>query len=229
MCLLVAAGGPALATDAATGAPKSAGDFIRALTPTTPPAAPGAPGAPRTRGVTLGTGDSALPPPAATATVAPAPAAVVSPAVAVAPAPKAASAAPAPKVTPAVQPVPAAPKSQPQSQPKAAFQVTFAFNSDVLSPEATTILDELGRALVSNQLQGFKFRLVGHTDGVGSPSYNLDLSKRRARSVQDYLVRTFQLPPGRLTATGRGSEQLLDRANPANDANRRVEIINLGS
>ena len=105
----------------------------------------------------------------------------------------------------------------------------FAFNSAELTPKATGILDELGRALTSPELAAYRFQLTGHTDGVGNPDYNLALSKRRAASVRDYLTRSFGVSPGRLVAIGRGAQQLLDPANPASDANRRVEIVNLGS
>ncbi|AWU96230.1 OmpA family protein (plasmid) [Azospirillum ramasamyi] len=133
---------------------------------------------------------------------------------------------PAP-ASPAAAPAPAAAK--PKAAPRISFQVEFAFNSAELTPKATGILDELGRALTSPELAAYRFQLTGHTDGVGNPDYNLALSKRRAASVRDYLTRSFGVSPGRLVAIGRGAQQLLDPANPASDANRRVEIVNLGS
>lgn len=154
---------------------------------------------PRTRGLALGTGDTTAAP-----TTAPAPA----------PAPAPSYGSPAP---------------QPKAAPRISFQVEFAFNSAELTPKATGILNELGRALTSPDLAAYRFQLTGHTDGVGNPDYNLALSKRRAASVRDYLTRTFGVSSGRLVAVGRGSQQLLDPANPASDANRRVEIVNLGS
>lgn len=190
LCLLIAAGNAAWATDSSAPTPTTASDFIRALTPQAPNTGERI----RTRGLALGTGDSAAPP-------APAPAS-----------------APAPTV-----------KAQPKPAPQISFQVEFEFNSATLSPQATAILNELGRALVSPELQGYRFQLTGHTDGVGSPKYNLDLSSRRAKSVKDYLSKTFAVAPVRLRAVGRGAQQLLDPANPASEVNRRVEIVNLGS
>ncbi len=133
---------------------------------------------------------------------------------------------------PAAPPSPSAPAptaAKPKAAPRISFQVEFAFNSAELTPKAAGILDELGRALTSPDLAAYRFQLTGHTDGVGNPDYNLSLSKRRAASVRDYLTRSFGVSPGRLVAIGRGSQQLLDPANPASDANRRVEIVNLGS
>jgi outer membrane protein OmpA-like peptidoglycan-associated protein len=130
---------------------------------------------------------------------------------------------------PAPAPAYGSPAPQPKAAPRISFQVEFAFNSAELTPKATGILNELGRALTSPDLAAYRFQLTGHTDGVGNPDYNLALSKRRAASVRDYLTRTFGVSSGRLVAIGRGSQQLLDPANPASDANRRVEIVNLGS
>ncbi|WP_044552872.1 OmpA family protein [Azospirillum lipoferum] len=124
---------------------------------------------------------------------------------------------------------PAPTAMKPKTAPRISFQVEFAFNSAELTPKAAGILDELGRALTSPDLAAYRFQLTGHTDGVGNPDYNLALSKRRAASVRDYLTRRFGVSSGRLVAIGRGSQQLLDPANPASDANRRVEIVNLGS
>lgn len=137
------------------------------------------------------------------------------------------TAAPAP--APAPVPSYGTPAPQPKAAPRISFQVEFAFNSAELTPKATGILNELGRALTSPDLAAYRFQLTGHTDGVGNPDYNLALSKRRAASVRDYLTRTFGVSSGRLVAIGRGSQQLLDPANPASDVNRRVEIVNLGS
>ncbi|CAO3431210.1 OmpA family protein [Azospirillum endophyticum] len=201
MGLLLALGSAAWAADP-TGAPTTSEDFIKALKPEAQPDAPASDRKPRTRGLALGTGDAAAP--AQTS------------------APPAAASQPA-----AAAQAKAAP--QPKAAPRISFQVEFAFNSADLTPKATGILNELGRALTSPDLSAYRFQLTGHTDGVGSADYNLALSKRRAASVRDYLTKTFNVAPGRLMARGLGSQQLLDPANPASDANRRVEIVNLGS
>ncbi len=192
--LLLSVGGSALATDP-PAAPTTSEDFIRALKPDRPQGDE----KPRTRGLALGTGDTAAAP------------------------------TPTPAPAPAQAPSQGTPAPQPKAAPRISFQVEFAFNSADLTPKATGILNELGRALTSPDLAAYRFQLTGHTDGVGNPDYNLALSKRRAASVRDYLTRTFGVSSGRLVAIGRGSQQLLDPANPASDANRRVEIVNLGS
>ena len=202
LCLLFTMNGFAGAADAGGGTPRSTDDFIRALTPGTPVGG----GKITLRGLTLGTGDVV-----GGGTPAPAP-----------------GLAPASAPQPPEAPRPAPVQSPPSAPPRIAFQVNFEFNSAKLSPEATTILDALGRALASPALSGYRFQLAGHTDGVGNPQRNRELSKKRALSVRDYLSRNFPVAAGRLVAVGRGSDQLLDAANPASDANRRVEVINLG-
>lgn len=118
--------------------------------------------------------------------------------------------------------------SQPAKPPSISFQVEFAFNSAQLTPDATQVLDNLGQALTSPELAGFRYKVNGHTDGVGSAAYNKTLSARRAASVRDYLVQRYNLPSQRFQVAGLGATQLLDPSNPAAAANRRVEVQNLG-
>ena len=67
-------------------------------------------------------------------------------------------------------------------RPSLDFNITFATGSAELTPDAIRILDNLGKALVSTDLATFKFRIEGHTDTVGTPDYNLELSERRANA-----------------------------------------------
>lgn len=117
---------------------------------------------------------------------------------------------------------------QPAKPPSISFQVEFAFNSAQLTPEATQVLDNLGQALSSPDLSGYRYRVAGHTDGVGSATYNKTLSARRAGSVREYLSQRYNLPPQKFEVVGLGSSRLLDPSNPSAAANRRVEIQNLG-
>jgi OOP family OmpA-OmpF porin len=65
----------------------------------------------------------------------------------------------------------------------------------------------------------------GHTDSIGSVSYNLKLSERRANSVRDYLI-TQGVPADRLEAKGFGKSQpVASNDTPEGRAmNRRVEL-----
>lgn len=118
-------------------------------------------------------------------------------------------------------------KRDPSIKPKAANldSITFEFNSDKLTEQGKTTLNELGSALTSEQLQGYGFDLQGHTDAVGSSEYNLALSKRRAEAVKRYLTAQFQIDASRLKTVGKGETDLKDPAQPASEINRRVQIV----
>jgi outer membrane protein OmpA-like peptidoglycan-associated protein len=65
-----------------------------------------------------------------------------------------------------------------------------------------------------------RIQVVGFTDDVGSETYNLDLSKKRAGEVARLLTSKFDIPPALIEAEGRG----ISRVYPTKDLNRRVEI-----
>jgi outer membrane protein OmpA-like peptidoglycan-associated protein len=69
-------------------------------------------------------------------------------------------------------------------------------------------------------------QIEGHTDNVGSASYNLQLSDRRANSVKHAMV-LMGVPPEQILAKGFGKDQpLTANASPEGRLqNRRVEII----
>ncbi len=84
----------------------------------------------------------------------------------------------------------------------------------------------IGVALLSPALKGSTILLNGHTDAAGSPSYNLDLSHRRAQSVRRYLIQTFKIPEDKLLVAGFGFERLKVPDQPLSGENRRVEVVN---
>jgi OOP family OmpA-OmpF porin len=115
--------------------------------------------------------------------------------------------------------------------PSVSLMVLFPTNSAELTPEAVQVVDQLGEALKSQQLSGYRFRVEGHTDTVGSPGYNKALSQRRADAVVSYLEQKFGIPATRLEPVGVGEAGL---AVPTGDQvaeprNRRVQVVNLGS
>ncbi|MEM9761138.1 MAG: OmpA family protein [Pseudomonadota bacterium] len=64
--------------------------------------------------------------------------------------------------------------------------VNFEFNRSRLTPDARRILDQQAAWLMANE--GTLMAVVGHTDLVGSESYNNRLGLRRAQRVVNYLV-----------------------------------------
>ena len=100
----------------------------------------------------------------------------------------------------------------------------FANGKSDLKPGATNNLDKLTAFL--NKYPERSVTIEGHTDSIGSESFNLDLSQRRADSVKSYLVRQG-VDASRLLAAGKG-ESLPVASNDSaaeRQQNRRVEII----
>jgi len=65
--------------------------------------------------------------------------------------------------------------------------ITFAFNSAQLDATARSILQQ--QASFMRQFPEARFSIYGHTDLVGSASYNQRLGHRRAQAALSYLVR----------------------------------------
>ena len=115
--------------------------------------------------------------------------------------------------------------------PSVSLNVEFATGSAQLTPQARQSLDQLGQALTSSQLAGFRFRVEGHTDTVGSPAMNRMLSERRAASVVGYLEGKYNIDPSRLHPVGMGEQGLLVPTpdDTPEQRNRRVLVVNVGT
>ena len=108
------------------------------------------------------------------------------------------------------------------------LNIQFAHDSNLLSSASQVQLNELGKALNSQQLLPFHFEIAGHTDAVGDREYNRRLSVRRAEAVRDYLNANLGVIQDRLRTVGWGQDRPLIPEDPYNPGNRRVEIVNLG-
>ncbi|WP_217318041.1 OmpA family protein [Rhodanobacter sp. C03] len=107
------------------------------------------------------------------------------------------------------------------------MQIQFAFNSDRIEGASATTMSNLATALGSDELKGRTFQVIGHTDGVGSAGYNMHLSQMRAASVKRFLTE-HGVAADRLSASGKGASELLNKADPTAAENRRVEIVASG-
>lgn len=107
------------------------------------------------------------------------------------------------------------------------LSVQFEFASARISAESRDLLAKLGSAMNSPVLAGRRFRIEGHTDGVGAPLVNLSLSEQRARNVKQFLVSRSDVDAARLSAIGKGSSEPRDAANPKATMNRRVVVVAL--
>jgi len=102
--------------------------------------------------------------------------------------------------------------------------VLFEFNSDKVHPYAKESLQEFADYLLGPA--GFKQLVIeGHTDSIGSETYNQSLSERRANQVRRVLI-SMGLPREKVTAVGYGeSSPIADNGNFQGRAiNRRVEF-----
>ncbi len=114
--------------------------------------------------------------------------------------------------------------------PRVNLFVRFATGSATLSPDAITVLRDLGSVLRDQDMSGFRFRVEGHTDTVGDRAFNQSLSEQRAEAVVQFLSTHIGVDRARLEPIGLGEEAPLVRTpdNTAEARNRRVQIVNLG-
>jgi len=138
----------------------------------------------------------------------------------------------APPAAAPAAPAAAAPAAPPP--PPAASKVTFAadaffdFDKSVLKPEGRAKLDDLVSKIRDVNLE--VIIAVGHTDSIGSDSYNQRLSVRRAEAVKAYLV-TKGIERNRVYTEGKGEKQPVadNRTKEGRAKNRRVEIEVVGT
>lgn len=100
----------------------------------------------------------------------------------------------------------------------------FASDSATLLPESAGSLDVVAAYLTQHPAQ--TFYVVGHTDNSGSHSHNMQLSKARANSILQALVKQG-IKADRLLGEGVGamSPQQQNGSNDGKAANRRVELV----
>jgi outer membrane protein OmpA-like peptidoglycan-associated protein len=101
--------------------------------------------------------------------------------------------------------------------------IEFEFDSAVIKPSSYHVVDAVVTALNDNP--NIDVSVDGHTDERGSAEYNLDLSKRRAASVMQYLI-DHGIARARLESHGYGKTQPKDARHieEAWTKNRRVEF-----
>jgi outer membrane protein OmpA-like peptidoglycan-associated protein len=102
--------------------------------------------------------------------------------------------------------------------------VFFATNKDIILAQSFPVLQAVADALHATPSIK-RIRIEGHTDNVGVPVYNVDLSQRRAKSVLRWLVE-HGIEESRLESEGYGMTRPIDtNKTPAGRAkNRRVEF-----
>lgn len=138
-----------------------------------------------------------------------------------APAPAAAqvTAAPAPAATPVA---PAKPAAAPALRQE--FLVFFDFDRATLTEQGKRIVETAANAFKRDSAS--QIQLTGFTDLSGTQHYNLELSRRRAEVVRDYLAR-LGVPVDAIGVAWKGKENpRVPTADGVREPqNRRVEIV----
>ncbi|HFA49962.1 MAG TPA: OmpA family protein [Bacteroidetes bacterium] len=102
--------------------------------------------------------------------------------------------------------------------------VRFETGSDVLLNESLSVLDQV--VSVMKKYKGYKLAINGHTDSVGDPEKNRQLSLDRAKACYDYLF-SKGINPTLMTYTGYGDTQPIadNMTEEGRMENRRVEFV----
>lgn len=106
------------------------------------------------------------------------------------------------------------------------LSIGFVSGSATLTDSGKEMAEGFLMAMRTPQLAGKRFQINGHTDAVGSRSLNLELSRRRAQALVDYLVEKGA-SPSQFEVRGLGFDQPLAGTSPRAAANRRVEVVKL--
>ncbi len=101
--------------------------------------------------------------------------------------------------------------------------VNFATNQSSLNASSQATLNKLVN--VMNNYPGTEILVSGHTDSVGDAAYNLELSKKRAFAVRDFLV-SKGVASSRMAVTyaGETTPTATNDTAEGRAKNRRVEI-----
>jgi OOP family OmpA-OmpF porin len=109
----------------------------------------------------------------------------------------------------------------------ALYGIQFEFGKSTLKPESAPVLAEVATLL--RQAAKLKLHVVGHTDNVGTFDANMALSKARAASVVDALVKQHGIAANRLMPHGASSiaPVATNRSDAGRAENRRVELVEM--
>ncbi|HMQ05668.1 MAG TPA: OmpA family protein [Saprospiraceae bacterium] len=101
--------------------------------------------------------------------------------------------------------------------------VFYKEGSDMLDEKSRFELDEIVKFL--NENERVIIELLGHTDHTGDPAANIELSKKRADNVKEYLV-SKGIEARRISSNGYGSTRPVESNDTVEgrNANRRTEL-----
>jgi OmpA-OmpF porin, OOP family len=105
--------------------------------------------------------------------------------------------------------------------------ILFDVNSANIKAESYGTIKEIANVLKENV--DVKVKIIGHTDADGDDKSNMELSKRRAAAVKEFLAKEFSIDESRMETDGMGESKPVDKnSTPEGKANnRRVEFVKI--
>jgi outer membrane protein OmpA-like peptidoglycan-associated protein len=102
--------------------------------------------------------------------------------------------------------------------------IYFETGSAAMSVDSRAVVDEIG-----NFMRAYENTVVdidGNSDSTGSREVNMALSKQRADTVKDYLMRKFGYPGSRMRTAGNGPDNPIatNDTPEGREKNRRTDI-----
>ncbi|MCH9814622.1 MAG: OmpA family protein [Epsilonproteobacteria bacterium] len=106
---------------------------------------------------------------------------------------------------------------------KANLRIHFETDKARITSHSQALVEKFADFLVTNK--GSLVHIVGHTDFRGSDTYNMILSKKRARSVRDALI-DLGVSSSRLSTEGKGESEPMatNKTDEGMALNRRIEV-----
>lgn len=104
------------------------------------------------------------------------------------------------------------------------LHVNFEFDSHKVTESSLENIKEFGEFM--NNRTEYKASVIGHTDSIGSDTYNQKLSEKRAKAVTDLIISAGGVEATRISSEGRGETE----PTASNDTkegraeNRRTEV-----
>lgn len=105
------------------------------------------------------------------------------------------------------------------------LDVKFDFDKAVVKPKYHSELKKAADFLQDRP--GITIVVEGHTDSIGTREYNLELSRKRAESVKQYLVEEFGISESRISTEAYGESRPVadNKTDAGRQKNRRVEGV----
>ncbi|PSJ36831.1 hypothetical protein C7I55_24270 [Sphingomonas deserti] len=114
------------------------------------------------------------------------------------------------------------PALRPSEAPRADLMIGFDLNSATITSDGMAKARIFAQSLLMPELRGKRFLIEGHTDSRGGIPLNMELSRRRAEAVANFLAQQG-VERSRVEVRGFGPTNPLPGRKASDPRNRRVE------